>query len=146
MASYRFKDAASAAKVRSAQPETGRRAQYSRDTDKTYRNTSGEKTRAGAALREQTRLMAEPTEKSKGAKRRVMKRAMIVKAVRTIKDNAEQKKQQANASVETAASQTITRSAQNAAYIGTELMRKPVRNATHALYRSADSKIAMHRA
>ena len=139
MASYRFKDAASAAKVRSAQPETGRRAQYSR-------NTSGEKTRAGAALREQKRLMAEPTEKSKGAKRRVMKRAMIVKAVRTIKDNAEQKKQQANASVETAASQTITRSAQNAAYIGTELMRKPVRNATHALYRSADSKIAMHRA
>ena len=69
MASYRFKDAASAAKVRSAQPETGRRAQYSRDTDKTYRNTSGEKTRAGAALREQKRLMAEPTEKSKGAKR-----------------------------------------------------------------------------
>ena len=65
MASYRFKDAASAAKVRSAQPETGRRAQYSRDTDKTYRNTSGEKTRAGAALREQKRLMAEPTEKSK---------------------------------------------------------------------------------
>lgn len=146
MASYRFKDAASAAKVRSAQPETGRRAQYSRDTDKTYRNTSGEKTRAGAALREQKRLMAEPTEKSKGAKRRVMKRAMIVKAARTIKDKAEQKKQQANASVETAASQTITRSAQNAAYIGTELMRKPVRNATHALYRSVDSKIAMHRA
>ena len=146
MASYRFKDAASAAKVRSAQPETGRRAQYSRDTDKTYRNTSGEKTRAGAALREQKRLMAEPTEKSKGAKRRVMKRAMIVKAARTIKDNAEQKKQQANASVETAASQTITRSAQNAAYLGAELMRKPVRNATHALYRSVDSKIAMHRA
>ena len=146
MASYRFKDAASAAKVRSVRPETGRRAQYSRDTDKTYRNTSGEKTRAGAALREQKRLMAEQTEKSKGAKRRVMKRAMIAKAARTIKDTAEQKKQQTNASVETAASQSITRGVQNAAYIGTELMRKPVRNATHALYRSVDSRIAMHRA
>lgn len=47
---YKYKDKSDAAKVHSA-PTTGRRVSYSRNDDKTYRNTGGASTRAGAELR-----------------------------------------------------------------------------------------------
>ena len=47
---YKYKDKSDAAKVHSA-PATGRRVSYSRADNKTYRNTGGASTRAGAELR-----------------------------------------------------------------------------------------------
>ena len=47
---YKYKDKSDAAKVHSA-PTTGRRVSYSRSDNKTYRNTGGASTRAGAELR-----------------------------------------------------------------------------------------------
>lgn len=85
---YKYKDKSDAAKVHSA-PATGRRVSYSRADNKTYRNTGGASTRAGAELRAKQTFGVPGTdgaEKKKSRKKRVIKRFAIATAVRTIND------------------------------------------------------------
>ena len=73
---YKYKDKSDAAKVHSA-PATGRRVSYSRTDNKTYRNTGGASTRAGAELRAKQTFGVPGTdgaEKKKSRKKRVIKR------------------------------------------------------------------------
>ena len=89
---YKYKDKSDAAKVHSA-PATGRRVSYSRTDNKTYRNTGGASTRAGAELRAKQTFGVPGTdgaEKKKSRKKRVIKRFAIATAVRTINDKKEE--------------------------------------------------------
>ena len=85
---YKYKDKSDAAKVHSA-PAPGRRVSYSRADNKTYRNTGGASTRAGAELRAKQTFGVPGTdgaEKKKSRKKRLIKRFAIATAVRTIND------------------------------------------------------------
>lgn len=85
---YKYKDKSDAAKVHSA-PATERRVSYSRADNKTYRNTGGASTRAGAVLRAKQTFGVPGTdgaEKKKSRKKRLIKRFAIATAVRTIND------------------------------------------------------------
>ena len=139
---YKYKDKSDAAKVHSA-PTTGRRVSYSRSDNKTYRNTGGASTRAGAELRAKQTFGVPGTdgaEKKKPRKKRIIKRFAIATAVRTIND---EKAAQHSAEVE--ATEQIQRRMHDAAYVGVKLAAKPVRKAARSLYRSADSKLKDYR-
>lgn len=76
---YKYKNKSDAAKVHSA-PTTGRRVSYSRSDNKTYRNTGGASTRAGAELRAKQTFGVPGTdgaEKKKSRKKRLIKRFAI---------------------------------------------------------------------
>ena len=139
---YKYKDKSDAAKVHSA-PATGRRVSYSRADNKTYRNTGGASTRAGAELRAKQTFGVPGTdgaEKKKSRKKRLIKRFAIATAVRTIND-----KKAAQHSAEVEATEQIQRRMHDAAYVGVKLAAKPVRKAARSLYRSADSKLKDYR-
>ena len=142
---YKYKDKSDAAKVHSA-PATGRRVSYSRADNKTYRNTGGASTRAGAELRAKQTFGVPGTdgaEKKKSRKKRVIKRFAIATAVRTINDK---KEEQASSNAAAEATEQIQRRMHDAAYVGVELAAKPVRKAARSLYRSADSVVKDYRA
>ena len=142
---YKYKDKSDAAKVHSA-PATGRRVSYSRTDNKTYRNTGGGSTRAGAELRAKQTFGVPGTdgaEKKKSRKKRVIKRFAIATAVRTINDK---KEEQASSNAAAEATEQIQRRMHDAAYVGVELAAKPVRKAARSLYRSADSVVKDYRA
>ncbi|PVY38575.1 hypothetical protein C7386_1522, partial [Agathobaculum butyriciproducens] len=142
---YKYKDKSDAAKVHSA-PAPGRRVSYSRADNKTYRNTGGASTRAGAELRAKQTFGVPGTdgaEKKKSRKKRVIKRFAIATAVRTINDK---KEEQASSNAAAEATEQIQRRMHDAAYVGVELAAKPVRKAARSLYRSADSVVKDYRA
>ena len=142
---YKYKDKSDAAKVHSA-PATGRRVSYSRADNKTYRNTGGASTRAGAELRAKQTFGVPGTdgaEKKKSRKKRVIKRFAIATAVRTINDK---KEEQASSNAAAEATEQIQHRMHDAAYVGVELAAKPVRKAARSLYRSADSVVKDYRA
>lgn len=142
---YKYKDKSDAAKGHSA-PAPGRRVSYSRADNKTYRNTGGASTRAGAELRAKQTFGVPGTdgaEKKKSRKKRVIKRFAIATAVRTINDK---KEEQASSNAAAEATEQIQRRMHDAAYVGVELAAKPVRKAARSLYRSADSVVKDYRA
>lgn len=145
---YKYKDKSDAAKVHSA-PAPGRRVSYSRADNKTYRNTGGASTRAGAELRAKQTFGVPGTdgaEKKKSRKKRLIKRFAIATAVRTINDKKAEQNDTSDKNAEVMATETIQRRMQDAAYVGVELAGKPVPKAARSLYRSVDNKIIDYRA